>query len=219
MNAIWLASPPTYNMAATLKWIAGDIESMIPSWSFSSTVQKAPEIGDAAPQSALQLPEQQPTVLLFTRVSMEQDCQDIAYFTMIAYGLSFLRKRWLSFELLNLRHLLIFHNAIEIKRLIALAKEPSNSEIRFIIITHSVPTYELHKFVTEELEQKLPQNVTLFGDAERRVYAAWGIGELSLLEIINKDIMAQVGQLKKEGIANRLTRGTRWARSEISSII
>lgn len=76
-------------------------------------------------------------------------------------------------------------------------------------MTHSVPTYELTKFVTEELALQVSENVTLHGDAERRVYAAWGLGELSLLEIINKDIMSQVGELKKQGIANRLTRGTR----------
>lgn len=77
------------------------------------------------------------------------------------------------------------------------------------MVTHSVPTYELTKFVTDELQLQTPSNVTLHGDAERRVYAAWGLGELHLLEIINKDIIGQVGELKKEGIANRLTRGTR----------
>jgi hypothetical protein len=41
------------------------------------------------------------------------------------------------------------------------------------------------------------------------VYAAYGIGELGLTSIINSDIMSQVGKLKEEGIANRLTRGTR----------
>ena len=97
----------------------------------------------------------------------------------------------------------------EIKQLVALARKPENGKIQFIIITHSVSTYELEKFVTEELEQSPGSNVTLHGDAERRVYASYGIGELGLTSIINADIMSQVGKLKREGIANRLTRGTR----------
>lgn len=55
------------NMAATLNWIVKDVESMIPSWNFSSSVKAVPSIGQAAPPSPLQLPKQQAAVLLFTR--------------------------------------------------------------------------------------------------------------------------------------------------------
>ena len=105
--------------------------------------------------------------------------------------------------------MLTFGFLAEIRTQVDLAKQASNSDTRFIVVVHSVPTYELSKFVTEELQLQVPSNVTLHGDAERRVYAAWGLGELSLLDIINKDIISQVGELKKQGIANRLTRGTR----------
>merc|ERR1712225_185716 len=99
----------------------------------------------------------------------------------------------------------------EIRRVIQLAKEEANKDIRFIIIT-SVSSYDLERFVLNELGlgPVLPLNVTCFGDAERRVYLAYGLGELSLLNVINKEVMNQVGELRKEGISNRLTRGTRW---------
>lgn len=99
----------------------------------------------------------------------------------------------------------------EIRRLVDLAKKPENTAITFIIITHSVSTYQLYEFIDNELKlDSLPSNITLFGDAERKVYAAFGLGELSLLNVINRDILKQVMDLKNnEGIANRLTRGTR----------
>lgn len=98
----------------------------------------------------------------------------------------------------------------EIRKLVELAGKPENTSITFVIITHSVSTHTLHNFIYDELKLDPPRNVTLFGDAERKVYAAYGLGELSLLNVINKDILKQVMDLKNnEGIANRLTRGTR----------
>lgn len=98
----------------------------------------------------------------------------------------------------------------EIRRLVDLAKQPENTSITFVIITHSVSTHTLHEFIHNELKLDPPSNVKLFGDAERKVYAAYGLGELSLLNVINRDILKEVMDLKNnEGIANRLTRGTR----------
>ena len=98
----------------------------------------------------------------------------------------------------------------EIRKLIDLAKKPENASITFVIITHSVSTHALHEFIHNELGLDPSKNVNIFGDAERKVYAAYGLGELSLLNVINKDILKQVMDLKNnEGIANRLTRGTR----------
>jgi hypothetical protein len=54
-------------MASTLNWIVKDVESMIPSWNYASSVKTAPQIGDTAPASGLQLPEGQSTVILLTR--------------------------------------------------------------------------------------------------------------------------------------------------------
>lgn len=72
-------------------------------------------------------------------------------------------------------------------------------------------THTLHEFIYDELQLDPSDNVKLFGDAERKVYAAYGLGELSLLNVINRDILKEVMEMKnKEGIANRLTRGTRW---------
>ncbi|KAK9895090.1 hypothetical protein P389DRAFT_172668 [Cystobasidium minutum MCA 4210] len=163
-------------MAATLKWIAADVESLLPSWSYGSSVNnKKIEIGDTPPASPLQIPDGK-SVLLFTR----------------HMGCPFCEK--------------------EIRHLVELAKQPENSSITFVIITHSVSTHQLYEFINNELKvDPLPSNITLFGDAERKVYAAYGLGELSLLNVINRDILKQVMDLKNnEGIANRLTRGTRW---------
>ena len=63
--------------------------------------------------------------------------------------------------------------------------------------------------MVEELEQSIPDNVILYGDAEKRVYGAFGLGELGWDGVINRSVLKQVGDLKKEGISNRLTRGTR----------
>lgn len=91
-----------------------------------------------------------------------------------------------------------------------MAKKPENASITFVVITHSVSTHMLHEFIYDELKLDPSKNVTLFGDAERKLYAAYGLGELSLLNVINRDILKQVMDLKSnEGIANRLTRGTR----------
>lgn len=89
-----------------------------------------------------------------------------------------------------------------------------------MIITHSVSTHTLYGFIHDELKLNPSQNATLFGDAERKVYAAYGLGELSLLNVINKDILEQVMDMKKnEGIANRLTRGTRCVRHCLYSVL
>jgi hypothetical protein len=91
-----------------------------------------------------------------------------------------------------------------------LAKKTENPSITFVIITHSVSTHTLHEFIHDELALEPSKNIILFGDTERKVYAAYGLGELSLLNVINKAILKQVVDLKNnEGIANRLTRGTR----------
>lgn len=65
--------------------------------------------------------------------------------------------------------------------------------------------------MVNELGQTVPDNVTLFGDAERRVYPAWGLGELGWGGLVPKNVLKQMGELRKEGISNRLTRGTRYA--------
>jgi hypothetical protein len=99
---------------------------------------------------------------------------------------------------------------VEIRKLVELAKPSDNSNITFVIITHSVSTHTLHEFIYQELKLEPSSNVKLFGDAERKAYAAYGLGELSLLNVVNGDIIKEVMDMKKnEGIANRLTRGTR----------
>lgn len=121
------------------------------------------------------------------------------------------RYQVLSFDILGYLLISPLICSTEIRRLVELANKPENTSITFIIITHSVSTYQLHEFIHNELKlDPLPSNITLFGDAERKVYAAHGLGELSLLNVINRDILKQVMDLKNnEGIANRLTRGTR----------
>lgn len=56
----------------------------------------------------------------------------------------------------------------------------------------------------------MPDNVTVHGDPERRVYIAFGLGELGWGDVINFGIIDKVKALQKEGISNRLTRGTRY---------
>lgn len=89
---------------------------------------------------------------------------------------------------------------------------PENNQLNFTIVSHSVSSHELDEFVIKELEQvDLPRNVNLYGDAERRVYKAFGLGELGWGDVINGEVLHKVSELKtQEGISNRLTRGTRW---------
>ena len=92
-----------------------------------------------------------------------------------------------------------------------LAQSPENVDINFIIVTHSVSTGELEQFVMKELDLSLPTNVKCHGDTQRDVYAAYGLGEIGITSVINRNVLSQLGELKKEGITNRLTRGTRCA--------
>lgn len=52
-------------MASTLKWIAADIESLLPSWSYA-TNDSLPEVGQSPPASPLRIPDGR-SILLFTR--------------------------------------------------------------------------------------------------------------------------------------------------------
>ena len=83
--------------------------------------------------------------------------------------------------------------------------------MNFNIVTHSVTTSDLEQFVANEVGLSLPTNVKCHGDPQRDVYAAYGLGEIGITSVINRNVLSQLGDLKKEGITNRLTRGTRCA--------
>lgn len=97
----------------------------------------------------------------------------------------------------------------EIRNLLRTARKPAYLDLQFMIVAHSNPTYEVEKFIVEELEEEIPSNVTVVGDPERKAYMAYGLGELGWGDVINQKIISQVKEMAKEGNKNRLTRGTR----------
>ncbi|KAL7009695.1 hypothetical protein EMMF5_000603 [Cystobasidiomycetes sp. EMM_F5] len=112
--------------------------------------------------------------------------------------------------LLFTRHLGCPYCELEIRQIVKEAQKPKNENTTFYIVIHSVQTQVVESFLQNELGVPIPANVVCYGDEERLAYAEWGLGEIGLYAIFKPEVLAGVWNMRKDGIKNRYTRGTRW---------
>jgi len=158
-----------------MAWILNDIKSIIPS--SAPELSPTPAIGDRAPQDSIKLPSGAVLLNFLRHLGPLVCASEIAISLTYSIGCPFCEKTT--------------------RDMIKIANE--KQDIQFLAVAHATQA-EIDSW-KKDLHLEVPKNMSILSDPERKIYAAYGVGELDFMSIFGGDVFKKVGELKKQGIS------------------